>query len=262
MKKCPNCSQIYPVAENFCADDGAVLIFERDLDYIPVGQNFSGEVPTQVVSRPSPLVTPNVIIAPNAPPDNSKLLYAVIVGLVAVILAMGAGFLMWREPSQPERAANSQKSASNQKSEDEAKSNQSNKSEKSFAPANVAKPISKPADNKPADNRAPDNKAPASISSRRFQRNYQGTVDNDGIAMYLTRNGSSLNGKVYSRNSSTEITVEGYIDEDGYFEMEEMSDIGVVTGIYRGHLESDNTINGTWSKPNGDKSRPLYLRPQ
>jgi len=96
--------------------------------------------------------------------------------------------------------------------------------------------------------------------TRNFTRTYSGTADNDGISMQLRRSGSSLSGKVFSRRSVTDISVSGSISDDGYFEMNEHSDIGEQTGIYSGRISDDGTMSGTWTKPDGSKSRRFFLR--
>lgn len=80
--------------------------------------------------------------------------------------------------------------------------------------------------------------------------------------MDLERSGRVLSGEVKPGGRSADIFVEGYVNDDGTFQMDEKSDIGVVTGVYYGKLNSDGTITGTWSKPGGDKTRSLFLRRQ
>lgn len=261
MKKCPTCNQIYDISENFCANEGSILIIEQNLGHIPLNQQFSSETLTQVVSHQH-------AVSPNVTPNNSKGLYALIVGLVVIILAMGMGFLMLQWQNVTENAANTQNSNLNQNSEIYSKLSETTKPEKTFISSDNTQPVSNlpvsnpPVSNKPANKSAIIKSVAVSAMARKFRRTYQGTIDNDGIEMYLVRNGSSLSGKVYSRNAAADISVEGYIENDGTFEMAEKSDIGVVTGIYSGQIQPDNTISGTWSKPNGEKSRPLYLRGQ
>ena len=96
--------------------------------------------------------------------------------------------------------------------------------------------------------------------ARQFSATYVGNIGDNGVEMDLRRNGTTLSGTVRPYGNSADIYVNGYIDDDGSFSMDETSDIGVVTGVYRGWLRSDGTINGSWSKPGGDRSRSISLR--
>jgi len=209
------------------------------------------EQPTQVVERP-----PQIIAPPQSFPqreyarDNSKWLYLIIGGLIAIVITMGAGFFLLRNDNK-EDVANSNRA-------DEKTTNSSNQNRKI-----INEPVSTPANRPPPNANVPiesNSKMNNPSLSRSFNRTYSGTADNDGISMELRRNGSSLSGKVFSRRSVTDISVSGNIDDDGSFEMNEYSDIGVNTGVYRGRINADGTMNGTWSKPDGSKSRPFSLR--
>lgn len=99
MKKCPNCSLIFEDENDFCVADGGVLVTVYD--------NSSGELPTQVVSRPA--ASPAVVAAAD---NNSNMLYGIIGGLVALVMAMGATFFFvlnaQRETVQGNAAATSE----------------------------------------------------------------------------------------------------------------------------------------------------------
>lgn len=89
MKQCSQCHQLYDEDSEFCVSDGSLLVStsEKNQSRVVVSwddQQLSGETPTQHVSIPQQ--ASNLQTTPN----NSNLLYAVIGGLVAVILIGGA----------------------------------------------------------------------------------------------------------------------------------------------------------------------------
>ena len=93
MKHCQQCHQLYDEDSEFCVSDGSSLVSagEKSQSRVVVSlddQQLGGETPTQYVSIPQK--APN----PQTTPNNSNLLYAVIGGLVAVILMGGAYLLL------------------------------------------------------------------------------------------------------------------------------------------------------------------------
>lgn len=108
MKRCPRCNQTFDDATDFCVDDGALLepvsTGEKSPSRIVVSleeQQLSGETPTQHTHTSIPQQASN----PQTTPNNSNLLYAVIGGLVAVILIGGAYlFLFWPREKENEKA--------------------------------------------------------------------------------------------------------------------------------------------------------------
>jgi hypothetical protein len=84
-----------------------------------------------------------------------------------------------------------------------------------------------------------------------FDRVYRGTIG-DGIplTMSLKRDGDELTG----RASTTSIDyLYGSIDDDGSFSLDGKKDDKVSTGTYTGHIYSDGSIRGTWTKLNSKK---------
>ena len=265
----PQCNQTFDDATDFCVDDGTRLVTTGNQNQSRVvvswdDQSSIGEIPTQYVSIPQQPATPQTT------PSNPNWLYAVIGGLVAVVIMGGAYLLLVGsrekdiEKTRLENSAPTTNAASSNVVNGMLNNIGANRngfatnSASANAPANVlANSPFMPA-NAPAANANRGN----SPVEKRFRRTFYGTVDNDGIEMYLERNGSSLTGKVHPNHRNAVIYVEGYVENDGSFQMDEKSDIGVVTGVYRGRFNSDGTVNGTWSKPGGEKARPLFLRRQ
>jgi len=241
MKKCPNCNQTFATDEVFCVECGSQLITHFDGTQSFSGFSVSLEQPTQVVQR---LVQPQAFPPPpnaSSPADGSKWLYLVIGGLIAVILTMAAGFFLLRD-TIPKEIANANRTE--EKSNNENKPSSSNQNaKKTNEMVNV--PVNKPQKmvNVPNKPQKMDNTFPGESNTRKsdtsltrnFTWTYSGTADNDGISMQLRRSGSSLNGKVFSRRSVTNISVSGSISDDG-------------------------TMSGTWTKPDGSKSRRFFLR--
>ncbi|MBK8813692.1 MAG: hypothetical protein IPN69_23585 [Acidobacteria bacterium] len=252
MRTCPKCGQVFYDDNDFCVDDGMPLVAAFDVSQsrmvVPLESVPSREVPTQFA----------LPVQPHAPPAaNNSLLYAVIGMLAVIIVGMGAYFY-GSKSGEHETVRQTQIESSPA-------------ADVSPPAANAASPTVKPAANNPstyamnvaaADNRPAMNTAPLPSGfrlTRNFNQTFGGTADNDSITMRLQRSGSSLGGRVFSRRSSTEITVSGSIGNDGWFEMNEYSDINVVTGVYSGRIGQDGSMSGTWTRPDGSKPRSFYL---
>lgn len=250
MKQCPTCNLIYHADDVFCPNDGSVLVQQNRV--IVSLEDDQPEILTQHVSVPR-----------QAPAQSSPgWLYALLGGLVAIIL-MGGAYIFVILPR--ERAE--------EKAGVDTTSNPANSSVVSspiatepIKPApNAVMPAynsMKPVNIAPAANVAPAYNAASAAPQikQRFTQTYSGTVGGDGIEMDLVRNRSSLSGKVRPRGRYADIYVEGYVDKDGSFSMDEKSDIGLITGIYTGQFNSDGSVSGVWSKPDGGKTRTFYLR--
>jgi hypothetical protein len=89
---------------------------------------------------------------------------------------------------------------------------------------------------------------------------YDGTLNNNyQISMSLTRSGESLSGYVTPKSGGASIPVRGTINGSGEFNLSEYDDQNNWTGTYRGKI-SGGTIDGSWTKPDGSASRPLFLQ--
>jgi len=86
MKKCPKCSLIFEDDNDFCIADGGALM--PVYGAVSPNDNSSRELPTQVVSRPA------AAASSRAADNNSKVLYGIIGGLVALVLTMGVTFFV------------------------------------------------------------------------------------------------------------------------------------------------------------------------
>lgn len=257
MKKCPNCSLLFSSDEAFCVECGTPLLTHFDDRQSSSRFNVSVEQPTQAVYQPyqhrqqfpPPFQTPY----PASPvaANNSRWLYVVTGAITAVILGTGVFFLLLRGFGENEVAV----LVNANKTEEKSNAANSSASPNANSAETPAPTIEKTP--KPASVNTPKTYFPL---TRNFNRTYGGSAGGDSVTMRLQRSGSSLSGRVFSRRSATEISVSGSIYDDGTFELGEYSDIGAMTGSYSGRIYTDGTMTGTWSKPDGSKPRPIFLR--
>lgn len=84
-----------------------------------------------------------------------------------------------------------------------------------------------------------------------FERTYSGTINGRSFTMTLKRDGNNLTGKA---STSQVDGVSGNIDDDGSFTLRGYENDGnVQTGIYKGRINSDGSITGSWSKMQSSK---------
>lgn len=253
MKQCPRCGHLNDDATDFCIDDGTRLVSTGNQGQSRVVVSWDDqlsveEIPTQYVSIPQ---QPAKISS-----STPNWLYVLTGGLVAVVLMGGAILVYLLSRDQPvDQQRTTANVTSNVPSAGMANSTQ-NPTNAAQPGANAMANAANTAANAPV---APRN-APPRRPARQFSATYVGNIGDNGVEMDLRRNGTTLSGTVRPYGNSADIYVNGYIDDDGSFSMDETSDIGVVTGVYRGWLRSDGTINGSWSKPGGDRSRSISLR--
>ena len=253
MKKCPLCNLTYNDDDDvFCTIDGKTLVPYSD-GQSPSRFSVSLEQPTEVVQRPlPPPVTP-------ASSDNSKWLYLLIGTMALIILGMGIIFFLSRSPKETEVANVKKIQEETPKEENVSAPNQNTAKIINATP--VLTPEKLPPSNTNSDFSSESNtKRGGSYLPRNFNRTYQGTVNYDEVEMRLERSGSTLSGKVIPKYRYADISVRGEVKDNGSFEMNEYSDIGVVTGVYRGRINADGTMEGRWEKPDGSKPRPFSMR--
>lgn len=82
-----------------------------------------------------------------------------------------------------------------------------------------------------------------------FDRSYRGTIGSQSFSLSLVRNGNDLTGQASTTKSMD--TLKGTIDASGRFEMKGYENGDRFTGIYKGVILSNGSVNGTWTKPNG-----------
>lgn len=275
MKKCPNCTQVFPDDDLYCPDDGAALVAGDDRSSSRIfvdldDQQSSPETETQIVAA--------VPIGEVAQPQRSPaLLYAALGALGAIVLLLG-GYVVLDIGSNRNSSTGSVNQAAVQSPSplpgsdgivspgptrsytSVATANANANANSNFA-ANPIRPVEH-AVNTVANAVNAWTNASRPDQSRRFDRTYSGTVDNGYVVMRLNRNGGRISGEVMPGGRRSQIYVDGYVGNDGSFEMSEKSDIGVVTGVYRGRLNSDGTMSGYWSKPEGGKTRAVAMRRQ
>lgn len=251
MKKCPRCNLTYSNDEDdvYCTVDGMPLV-----PYSDGGQSSSGffvpiQQPTEVVPRPQPTVTPTSS-------GTSKWLYLVIGIMGLIILGMGVFVFLSLNPKEKETVDVSIKSAE----ETPKYENISSPNQNTAKIANET-PAATPKSDMDSDfSNESNTKKVGSYLPRDFRRTYEGTVNYDEVEMQLERSGSILTGKVIPKYRYADITVRGDIKDNGSFVMTEYSDTNAVTGVYRGQINADDTMEGKWEKPDGSKPRPFSMR--
>ena len=256
MKVCRVCHTEYTADDDFCPLDGSPLVSKDpggDRVVVSWDTKPADEVPTRYVSIPR---QPR---RAESGPVNSRWLYVLLGGLAAVVI-MGGGYLFFtgqREKNPEWTGAGGTASTRSAPVNASPGDNRNQNSGAAVTPSNANSEIP----NKMSGPATNVMRAGASLE-RKFRRTYSGTLDTGAIQMDLERSGRILTGKIRPIGRDADIFVEGYIDDDGTFQMDEKSDIGVVTGLYRGKFNGDGTVTGTWSRPDGDKTRSLFLRRQ
>lgn len=92
MKKCPNCSRNFDDDNDYCPEDGTLLVSDA------AGQPFgtfqsSGEMPTQVVNRPN-TTSPQLISQPVSVHGGSRTTQLLIFGVILLLAMIAVGFVV------------------------------------------------------------------------------------------------------------------------------------------------------------------------
>jgi hypothetical protein len=88
MKQCPTCQSIYSEDDDFCPNEGSVLLIVTGGDRSASFQYVSANIPTEVMS---PIRSP--VFASNGNPGNWTYLIA---GALGTLIIVGAIFVIWR----------------------------------------------------------------------------------------------------------------------------------------------------------------------
>lgn len=103
----------------------------------------------------------------------------------------------------------------------------------------------------------------------KFNKTLVGTLNgNIEVQMKLTRDGKNLSGTYFYESVRDPIELSGTVEKDGSCKITEL--IGdQETGVFKGRLNGEEMggtatlrFEGTWSKPNGEKSMPVALKEQ
>ncbi len=87
-----------------------------------------------------------------------------------------------------------------------------------------------------------------------FIKTFEGKIgDKYDIMMKLNSVSGKISGFYFYKNQGIDIKVEGQIGSDGQFSINEFDKGGNATGVFKGQV-SGTRLDGTWSKPNGEKS--------
>lgn len=227
MKQCRTCNRTYADDSlNFCLQDGTSLSPLFDPEATRIG------TPTPVAA---PIVKAPLRIAPVTQTPRNPLLY-VIVALLALIAGGGLVALIKsgvRDTAVRQRAIEGSPSplvvAS---SREQVKAKES--------------PRVKP--------------TPLPIDSD-FNKTFAGFINNKyGIRMSLRRVGHSLSGTYFYTRHNINISLNGTIDDNQNVELSGYDEAGTMIDVFKGQLISSNSLEGTWSKPDGSRSLPFQLR--
>lgn len=95
-------------------------------------------------------------------------------------------------------------------------------------------------------------------------RTFKGSIGGKyKIQMRLLREGEAVTGTYFYENVKNDLALKGAVDKQGSFTLREYDSDGTQTGVFKGRWgESDVgpvELEGTWSKPDGDKEMPFYL---
>lgn len=252
MRICPKCGHQNDDDSGFCVIDGAALSERLVVDLAEP----EPEVLTQVVAHPTPPRAPAA-----QPAVRPGFIYGVIGALAAAVVLLGGYVLILSGRGGDNKNTQTMTNPSPLPGANGIVNSEPLRTNRPAVPAASVPPAANAPANVNVANAA--NTVPRSVggdTSRRFDRTYSGSVGDSGVQMILQRNGGSISGRVYPQGRYAEIYVDGWIERDGTFAMDERSDLGVITGVYRGRINSDGTITGIWSKPEGDKTRSIYLR--
>lgn len=257
MRACPKCGHPNDDDSGYCVIDGAPLGERLVVDLAEP----EPEILTQVVSKQAPAPLGPVSAAP--PAVRPGFIYGMIGALAAAVVLLG-GYVVLLSGRDDGNGNNQPMTSPSPLLGTNGIVNSSPvRIDRPAAPANApanttianAVNVPIPPANKPVVPSGGD-------TSRRFDRTYSGSVGDSGVRMSLQRDGGSLSGRVYPQGRYADIYLDGWVERDGTFAMDERSDLGIVTGVYRGRLNADGSMTGTWSKPDGDKTRSIHLRRQ
>ena len=93
-----------------------------------------------------------------------------------------------------------------------------------------------------------------------FVTTFEGKInDKYEILMKITCHNGNVDGNYFYTSIGANLKLSGQLDKDGNISMKEYNSNGDETGIFIGKMKNNNKIEGTWSKPNGDKKASFYL---
>jgi hypothetical protein len=103
-----------------------------------------------------------------------------------------------------------------------------------------------------------ENVAPPETLATQFFKKFTGTIGDMSIVMDLIRDSDKLSGSYYYMKIGVPITLEGTINPDGTFELDEFGD-GSITGKMSGTVVPNKGITGVWKNPKKGNTLSLSL---
>jgi hypothetical protein len=93
-----------------------------------------------------------------------------------------------------------------------------------------------------------------------FVKTLEGKIsDQFQIIMKLTSENGNINGNYFYKKVGGNIKLKGEIKKNGAIILNEFDEVGNQTGIFKGTIDENSKIVGTWSKPNGEKEMSFIL---
>lgn len=100
----------------------------------------------------------------------------------------------------------------------------------------------------------------ASKPNFNFIKTFEGEIgDKYAVVMKIRVDEGKIEGNYYYRSSTDKLKIKGTIEKSGEILFSEFDTQGNQTGIFKGKLLDGAKLNGTWSKPSGEKEMNFTL---
>jgi uncharacterized OB-fold protein len=110
-----------------------------------------------------------------------------------------------------------------------------------------------------SSNSSDDSSEDSSSLPYSFERTYLGKIGGRSFSMTLKRDGNELTGTASTIKTDT---VSGTIKDSGEFTMDGFENGNNLTGLYKGAIKTNGSVEGTWTTPSGNKPTSFYLSEQ
>jgi hypothetical protein len=93
----------------------------------------------------------------------------------------------------------------------------------------------------------------------RFTRAYEGEIDGKlPVRLVLTKNGQQLTGTYLYKRIGKPLKLQGTINGEGEFTLDEFDPSGRKTGGFKGEFDSPTRLGGSWSGPGGGEPKHFF----
>ena len=104
----------------------------------------------------------------------------------------------------------------------------------------------------------PKTELPQTPEIQDFTESFDGTISSYPVIMTLSKKGNELTGTYTYKKKGLTFRVNGEIDSLGNLMINEFSDKGSITGVFKGQYSEDRII-GNWQRPDGSGIIPFSL---